>query len=155
MKLAMPQIAALSSSAIAGLRSGKPIVLKLDEATTLELTLDDILVQRQEKEGLTVANEADITLAIETRLSPELIQEGLAREVVSKLQNIRKESNFSVTDRIRVLYSAPAEIAEAIKAQSAYICNETLAVELAEGTADGMVEVDINDLKASFKVEKA
>ena len=155
MKLAMPLITSLPGSDIVALRAGKTLSLKLDDTSTLELTADDILVQRQEKEGLTVANEADITIAIETRLSPELIQEGWAREVVSKLQNIRKESNFAVTDRIKVHYAASEEISTAIKAQAAYICNETLAVELSEGTVDGMVEVDLNEQKASFKVEKA
>ena len=155
MKLLLPFVNGMSSSAIANLLRGGSITVTLDNGESLELTADDLLIQRQEKEGLTVANEANITVALETRLTPELIQEGLAREVVSKLQNIRKDSNFEVTDRIRVLYSAPAELADAIAAQSKYICNETLAVELSQGTAEGMVDVDINDLKASFKVEKA
>lgn len=155
MKLAMPLISKLPSSDIAKIRNGQSVQVVVDDALTLELTEDDILVQRQEREGLTVANEADITVALETKLTPELIQEGWAREVVSKIQNIRKESGLEVTDRITVTYQAPQEIAEAIKAKAAYIQNETLSLELIEGQADDMQEVELNELKAFFKVVKA
>ena len=81
--------------------------LDIGDGQMVELSADDILIQRTEKEGMTVANEDDITVALDTRLSPELIQEGWAREIVSKLQNLRKELRFEVTDRIRVVYDAP------------------------------------------------
>lgn len=155
MRLATPLIAALPSADIAALRGGATISLKVDDELTLELTEDDILVQRQEKEGLTVANEQDITFALDTTLTPELIREGWAREVVSRIQNLRKEQGFEVTDRIRVAYQAPAPVTEAIQAHADYIASETLAVALENAEAPEMAEVELNDVKARFSVVKA
>ena len=155
MKLAMPAIAGLTSREISRLRAGE--VLPLDCGDGLQVTLgeDDIMVQRTEKEGMTVANEGDITVALDTRLSDELIQEGWARELVSKLQNLRKELHFEVTDRIHICYSAPVALSRAIEAESAYICAETLALSLTAGDCADMHAVDINEVPAHFHLRKA
>ena len=150
MKVAVPQIAKLDSSAIKRLQAGETVSLDIGDGQTVELSADDILIQRTEKEGMTVANEDDVTVALDTRLSPELIQEGWAREIVSKLQNLRKELRFEVTDRIRVVYDAPDEVAQAMVAQSAYISAETLAVSMTPGCAEVMHEVDLNGVPARF-----
>jgi isoleucyl-tRNA synthetase len=155
MKLAMPAIAALSSADIGRLRAGAAVELTLSDGSSLSLCEDDVLVQRTEKEGLSVANEGDITVALDTRLNATLIQEGTAREVVSKLQNLRKEQRFEVTDRIHVRYDAPAALAQAIEAESAYICAETLALSLTPGDCADMHSVDINDVAARFQLRKA
>ncbi len=150
MKAAIPLIAGLGSRAINRLRAGETVSLDVGDGQAVEIGADDILVQRTEKEGMTVANAGDITVALDTRLSAELIQEGWAREVVSKLQNLRKELRFEVTDRIRVTYDAPAEVAQAMVAQSTYICAETLAMSLTAGRAETMHEVDLNGVTARF-----
>jgi len=126
------------------------VSLDVGDGQTIEISADDILIQRTEKEGMTVANEGDITVALDTRLSPELIQEGWAREIVSKLQNLRKELRFEVTDRIRVIYDAPDEVAQAMVAQAAYISAETLAVSMTAGRVEAMHEVDLNGAPARF-----
>jgi isoleucyl-tRNA synthetase len=137
------------------LRQGGTVDVALSDGTTLVLSEDDVLIQRTEREGLGVANEGDITVALDTRLTAELIQEGNAREVVSKLQNLRKDLHFEVTDRIHIRYRAPAELAEVIAAQSAYICAETLALSLEAGSCADMHDVDINDVSVSFHLRKA
>ncbi|MGI5922611.1 MAG: isoleucine--tRNA ligase [Lentisphaeria bacterium] len=155
MKQAQAAIVALSSADIGRLRQGESLNLTLGDGTTLTLSEEDVLIQRTEKEGMCVANEGDITVALDTRLSDVLIQEGKAREVVSKLQNLRKELQFEVTDRIHITYSAPMELAQAIEAESAYICAETLALSLTEGDCADMHEVDINEVPARFHLRKA
>ncbi|MBR4415423.1 MAG: hypothetical protein IKS67_01550, partial [Victivallales bacterium] len=157
MKDFMPLINNLSSKDIAKLRKGETLTLSAADGSTLDLVEDDILVQRQEKQGMSVANEGDITVALDTQLTPALIQEGWAREIVSQLQSLRKDSGLEVVDRINVRYQAPAEIAAAIEAQKAYIANEVLAlsIEAENGDAQGFTEVKLNDQKALFKIAKA
>ncbi len=142
---------------------GKAIrALQLDGAITLgdfTLAADDILISRTEKAGLTVANEGAVTVALDTRLTDELLLEGWAREVVSKLQNLRKEQDFAVVDRIRIQYRADGPVAEALAKQQDYICNETLAVELAPAAPDAdtsaFAEVELAGHKAAFRLQKA
>ena len=157
MKDFMPLINNLSSKEIAKLRKGETLTLAAADGSTLDLVEDDILVQRQEKQGMSVANEGDITVALDTQLTPALIQEGWAREIVSQLQSLRKDTGLEVVDRINVRYQAPAEIAAAIEAQKAYIANEVLAlsIEAENGDAQGFTEVKLNDQKALFKIAKA
>ena len=156
MKDFMPLINNLSSKDIAKLRKGETLTLSAADGSTLDLVEDDILVQRQEKQGMSVANEGDITVALDTQLTPALIQEGWAREIVSQLQSLRKESGLEVVDRITVRYQAPAEIAAAIEAQKAYIANEVLALSIeADNAVQDFTEVKLNDQKALFKIAKA
>lgn len=155
MKDVVPMINALTSADIASLRNGSKITLKTKDGFEIQLAEDDVLIQRQEKEGMSVANEGDITVALNTRLDHELIQEGWAREIVSKIQNLRKECGFEVIDRIKVEYNAPEEVASAIKEQKNYIANEILAVDFIPTDAtDGMVEIEINEVKAKFRLTK-
>ena len=156
MKDFMPLINNLSGKEIAKLRKGETLTLSAADGSTLDLVEDDILVQRQEKQGMSVANEGDITVALDTQLTPALIQEGWAREIVSQLQSLRKESGLEVVDRITVRYQAPAEIVSAIEAQKAYIANEVLAVSIEKDDAgQDFTEVKLNDQKALFKIAKA
>ena len=84
-----------------------------------------------------------------------LIQEGWAREIVSKLQNLRKELKFEVTDRIHIVYDGPDEVRNAIAAQSQYISAETLAVSIEQGQAADMNDVEMNGVTAKFAITKA
>lgn len=145
-------VASLNSAAIAGVLRGESVTVSLADGRPITLGGDDLLIQRQEREGLTVANDGEITVALETTLNEALILEGWAREVVSKLQNLRKELKFEVTDRIVIEYACPAEVASAIEAQSAYICSETLAVSMLPGNPAGMHEVELNGVKAQFRL---
>ncbi len=113
-------------------RSGLPIRLPLDGGE-VELLPEEVLVQEEPREGLVVASEQDLTVAIDTRITPELRAEGLAREVVRRIQNLRKAANLELDDRIVTHYQAEGKLAEAIEAWREYIAAETLSVELRAG----------------------
>ena len=97
-----------------------------------EVTLgpDDLIVQSEGIEGWLVEQEGDVTVALDTEVTPELRAEGLAREAVKRVQNLRKEAGFEVTDRIEITYHGSGEIAEAVARHADWIRNETLALEL-------------------------
>ena len=140
---------------IEGLRRGETVTLVLEGVGDVELEFDDIEIRRQEKEGLAVANEGQITVALDLQLDPELLNEGLAREVINRVQNLRKEKDFDVSDRIVVDYCCPDEVEVAIDAHRTYISCETLADTL-QRCADttGLDNVDINDLTCGFRLTR-
>ncbi|NMA41935.1 MAG: isoleucine--tRNA ligase [Oligosphaeraceae bacterium] len=148
-------ISALDNAQITKLMNGEELSLQFNDGESIALSLDDILVRRQEREGLTVANEEDITVALDTRLNEALITEGWARELVSKLQGLRKELQFEVTDRIHVEFFGPEEVHNAIEDQGGYIASETLALSLKPSRKPCLHEVEMNGIKASFNLEKA
>ena len=121
---------ALDAAQLRTLRQDGSLEIQARE-TAVTIAVDDILLIREELPGMTVANEGDVTVALDTRLTPELEQEGWAREVVSKLQNIRKEMNLDVVDRITVQYDTDDQmLLDSIASQKEYISGETLALEL-------------------------
>ena len=85
------------------------------------------------KEGFAVAMENNVFTILDTTLNNELIAEGLARELISKVQQLRKQKNFEMMDKIEILLSADEEVAAAVEAYKDYIMKETLALEIAEG----------------------
>jgi isoleucyl-tRNA synthetase len=97
------------------------------DGTTIELEMADFEINAQDIPGWLVASEGGITVALDITLSPELKAEGLAREVVNRIQNMRKDSGFEVTDRIVVQIQTTDVITDAIKQFEQYICTEVLA----------------------------
>ena len=156
MKEAAGQVAKLTSGDISRLESGGSATLTFSDGSELEIGSDDLMIQRQEKEGMTVANDGDVTIALDTKLSRELEEEGFAREFVSRVQNLRKEMDFEVSDRIIVKYSIESDFKAALVNFKDYICNEVLAVELGEqkGLTNG-VDCEINQLECLIKIKKA
>jgi isoleucyl-tRNA synthetase len=94
------------------------------------LNSEDIEIVSEDMEGWLVASEANVTVALDTQMDEELLQEGIAREFVSRIQNLRKNSGFEVTDRISIEYNATENFQTAFNAQNEYIKNETLALTL-------------------------
>jgi isoleucyl-tRNA synthetase len=94
---------------------------------------DDILVFREAKEGTRTLSNRFISIDLECELNQELIDEGLAREVVNRVQKTRKELNFNVTDRIKVVYSGSDDLCSAIETHLSYISHETLANDFSRG----------------------
>jgi isoleucyl-tRNA synthetase len=130
------QLAALDPlAAVRRLRGGLPLEIEV-EGEQLELAPEEVLVQEEPREGLAVASERDVTVAVDTVLTPELKAEGLAREVVRRVQNLRKEAGFDLDDRIVTTYQAEGELAEAIEAWLSLIAAETLSIELRAGAPD-------------------
>lgn len=113
----------------------------------LKITLDDVEIQTEDIPGWIVASEGQITIALDINVSEELKNEGFAREFINKIQNIRKDSNFEVTDRINVTIVKGDEYNKAILNYKDYICAQTLAnqLELVDNLEDNeskMVEID-------------
>ncbi len=118
--------------AVRRLRAGLPLHLEV-EGDEVELTPEEVLIREEPREGLAVASERGVTVAVDTLITPELRAEGLAREVVRRVQNLRKEAGFELDDRIVAVYQAEGELAEAVEAWKDYIAAETLAVALRAG----------------------
>ena len=122
----------------------------------IEFTIDDLLISSESKEGFVSASENGVTVVLDTTITKELLFEGIEREIVSKIQTMRKEAGFEVTDRIYVTYVAEgdAKIVFAQKAES--ICDDVLAVSVLESQAKGFTkEWDIVGNKVVIGVEKA
>ncbi|MBU0630226.1 MAG: isoleucine--tRNA ligase, partial [Candidatus Margulisbacteria bacterium] len=123
----------------------------------LDLTGEEIEVVREEKEGFAVESDGGVTVALDTERTPELIDEGFAREVVNKVQNMRKTSGFEVTDRILVRLFADEPLAGAVDRFEKYIRTETLADSLERvglNQAGGGTEWNINGEKAVISVAR-
>jgi isoleucyl-tRNA synthetase len=93
---------------------------------SITLTLNDVEISSQDIEGWLVANANGITVALDITITDELRKEGIARELVNRIQNIRKDSGFEVTDKIIVKLEKNPQLEEAILANSEYIKSETL-----------------------------
>ncbi|MBT7191307.1 MAG: isoleucine--tRNA ligase [Anaerolineae bacterium] len=100
------------------------------EGDELDILADEVEVQAEAKEGYAVSSDGAYLAALVTDLSPELVAEGLAREFVRRIQDMRKAADFDVSDRIKVFVTASDEIHAAVDAHRAYISGETLAVEI-------------------------
>jgi isoleucyl-tRNA synthetase len=121
--------------------------LNLDsEILTLESS--DVEISSEDIPGWLVATEGKITVALDITISPELLQEGIAREVVNRLQNLRKDSGLEVTDRIQVWMQHQDTVSQAIQKNLKYICNEILADSfeiIPTLTDDNAVSVEIDE----------
>ena len=104
------------------------------DGTNIELAGDDLEIVSEGIEGWLVEQEGGVTVALDTTLDEELLAEGLARESVNRIQNMRKAANFDVTDRIVIEYDATSRLMGAIAKQSIWIRNETLATSLQESS---------------------
>jgi len=146
----------LDAAAIRRLRAGETIEVDPgDGEEPVPISLDDVEVRRSEKEGLTVANEGAVTAALDLRITEELKLEGLAREIVNRVQNLRKTVGLDVTDRIVLEYDLPDEIRRAVERHADYVARETLAVELVPARLDGVDPVDIDGAACRFRVRKS
>ncbi|MEQ8221981.1 MAG: isoleucine--tRNA ligase [Candidatus Eremiobacterota bacterium] len=122
--------------------------LTLSDNSAVNMEKEDIELVRKPRENLSMAEEGDICVAIDTTLTEELIREGEAREFVRKIQNLRKEMNFEVDDRIEISFKTEEGLKNTINAFSDYIKTETLCVELkeCEDIKEG-TELDVNEKK--------
>ncbi len=141
MKTVAAAIAGLSSAQAAALAAGREVTLEA-AGETVVLTDEDVVIQRAPKAGMVVASAGDVIVGLETALTPELIQEGLAREFVSRVQNLRKDADFEVTQRIAVTVDCDTEVRVAIERYADYAKAETLCERL----SFDLVEADPADL---------
>lgn len=118
--------------------------------------LADVEVISEDIPGWLVANEGRLTVALDITVTEELRLEGLARELVNRIQNIRKSSGFDITDKITIVVLSSEDMDPAIRAYSSYIAGQVLAesIEIADVVSDG-TELDFEEFKLTVKVEKA
>ena len=145
MKEAANLISQFTSREIGEILNGSAKNINLNDGSQCVISADDLIVKRDELPGVTVATGNGVTIALATEITPELEAEGFAREFVSKIQNLRKESMFEVADRIKIEYQAAAENVAKIAKFAEYIGNETLAVELnAVSELTSGMDLDVN-----------
>ncbi|MBQ7756223.1 MAG: isoleucine--tRNA ligase [Oscillospiraceae bacterium] len=121
----------------------------------IELTADDLLIETQQKAGFFTLTEGAVTVSLDTTLTPELIEEGFVREVISKIQTMRKDSDFDVMDHITVYISGSEKVADVVNKNTAEISGDVLADEIKVGAdCDNSKEWDINGEKVSIGVVK-
>lgn len=138
------------------LENGENISLEVD-GENLTITRDDVEIMSHQIEGWVVESEEGVTVAIDTELNQNLIDEGLAREFVNRVQNMRKDAGFDVTDKINISFTGSPELIRAIENFSEYISNETLAEKLiSQQINDGGFRQDwkIGDYECSIRIEK-
>ena len=130
--------------------------LKFDiNGEAVVLSTEDLLVETAQMEGYVSENDNDITVVLDTNLSDELLEEGFVREIISKVQTMRKEAGFEVMDKIRVYAKDNQKIEEIMTAHKAEIQDEVLAEEVIFGTSEGYVkEWNINSEKVTLGVVK-
>ena len=119
------------------------------------LSLEDVEITSQDIEGWLVANSNGITVALDITISEELKQEGIARELVNRIQNIRKDSGFEVTDKIKVQLKRSGLLEEAILENEAYIKSETLTSDLVfVDELENGIEIEFDEIKTKITITK-
>jgi len=145
----------LPSERIEALEESGELVLQMN-GESKPIFKDDVQITSENAEGLAVQTEGELTIGLDLKLTDELRQEGLAREFVNRIQNMRKGADFQVTDRIQISVESSDELRDAINARADYICNETLADNIVAANVDGFhtEEWQINNFKALIGIKK-
>jgi len=134
------------------LKATGKVVLNID-GVTVELIEEDLLIEATKSEKYVSAQEGSMTVVLDVELTPELIEEGYVRELISKIQNLRKDSGFEVQNHIELYYDGNEKLAEIIEKNKAQIADETLADKVeASSTALEGKELDINGEKVQVKL---
>jgi isoleucyl-tRNA synthetase len=157
----MPEVkkaleAANGDALAAALEKEGKITIQLSDGPA-DLSQEEVEVRLIEHEGTATQGDRELLVALETRLTPDLVAEGWAREVVHRLQTARKEADLDYADRIRVVYAAAPELEDAIAANRDWIAGETLAVELTlqRGVDSGVLrEAAVEGLAFAFALKK-
>ena len=153
MKAAQSAIEGMPQQNLEALMRGENVTISL-EGNPLELTPEDVQVERQVREGLIAANLGVITIALDTALNDDLRTEGLAREIVNKLNSMRRDAHFDVSDRIHVRMETTSIVQACFNRWGDYIRGEVLATQVEFGPTPGE-EWDLNGELAKIAVKKA
>lgn len=153
MGLISKEIQNFSPEQIATLESKGELPLVISGNTVI-LTTDDVEITSQDIEGWLVANANGITVALDISITPELRSEGIARELVNRIQNLRKDSGYEVTDTIRVTLGRNGMLEEAVAQNESYIKSETLTRDLVFGEAVSGTEIEFDDIKTQIVITK-
>ena len=154
MKAVAAAVAEMSQEAIAELEKNGRYTFVLDGAEAV-VEAADVEIFSEDIPGWLVANEGTLTVALEVTVTEELKREGIARELVNRIQNIRKSSGFEITDKITIVLSRNSNSDDAVNEYNTYICNQVLATSLvlADEVTDG-TELNFDDFNLYIKVNK-
>jgi len=146
-------------AAVRRLQADLPLQVDIEE-DTVALASDEVIIRDEPREGLAVASEHGVSVAMDVELTQELVAEGLARDVVRRVQSLRKEADFDLDDRIITAYEAEEGLAQAIEEWHDYIAAETLSVELQRGLpgedrVDAMAEDQVEGYSLRLGVTRA
>ena len=119
-----------------------------------EFTKEEVLVNIESKPGFNVAMENNLFAILDTTLTDDLVKEGLAREFISKVQQMRKASGFEVLDNINIYYNGDDEVAGAVADFEDYIKSETLSVAISRVEDADLENQNLNDHETGMKVER-
>ena len=154
MKVISGQIFNFTNEDIAKLESGEPIQVTT-KGRSYDIILEDIEIKTTDIPGWQIISDNNYTVALDLELTPELKNEGIAREFVNKVQNLRKEKDFQVTDKIIVTIDNHPYIKDAIESHNEYICGEILAEAIiTKDDMDTSDEVDVDSHLIQIKLTK-
>lgn len=154
MGLISKEIQNFGQEQIAKLERDGELVMEI-AGKSITLSQDDVEISSQDIPGWLVANSNGITVALDITISDELRKEGIARELINRIQNIRKDSGFEVTDKITVKMEKNPQVEEAVLANESYIKSETLTESLIfVPTLENGTEIEFDDIKTSILISK-
>ncbi|MCH2490007.1 MAG: isoleucine--tRNA ligase [Flavobacteriales bacterium] len=154
MKMVAAAIQQFGQEEIAKLEKEGSISIVINEKSTT-LNVDDVVISSQDIEGWLVANSDGITVALDVTITPSLKNEGIARELVNRIQNIRKDSGFEVTDRVEVTIQKEGQLQSAVQQNMEYIKQETLTevLEFEDELSNG-TEIAFDDIETRLRIKK-
>lgn len=153
MKAVAAAVGTLSQDAINELSVNGSVQVDVD-GQTVEIVREDVEIVSEDIPGWTVANDGALTVALDLEITEELKNEGMAREIVKRIQAYRKSSGFEITDHIHVVLSHDDNLQKAIEAYHDYICSQVLADKLEFGEPESGEELDFEDFKISVDITK-
>ncbi|MFI3295499.1 MAG: isoleucine--tRNA ligase [Rikenellaceae bacterium] len=153
MKAISGACAKMDQAAIASLERSGEITLEL-MGDTLTLGVDKFEISSEDMPGWLVASEGRLTIALDINVTDELRSEGIAREIVNRVQNIRKDSGFEVTDKVSITIQNHDQLESAVNAWNDYICGQTLATSLELSPEAQALEIEIDEICTTITVTK-
>lgn len=153
-KIKAALLALNASEAARTFLDGESIILELD-GEGVEVLPDEVEVRLTAREGFAVSEEGGLIAALVTELTPELLREGLAREVVRRVQDLRKSKGLDIADRVHVKYSASGELSRAVEEQRQYIMGEILALSFHESAEVSGEEYELESERFVIDLQKA
>lgn len=155
MKAISAEISKMNQADIADFERSGSFALNI-QTETIDLTLEDVEIMSEDIPGWLVANEGRYTVALDITITDELRKEGIAREIINRVQNIRKDSGFEVTDKIVISIAKHDALNQAVEAHRNYIAGQTLATNiLLVDNLDNGAEIELDDnLKTTICVQK-
>ena len=155
MKAIAAAISSFNQEDIMKLEKENSYIIDAD-GTEIEISTDDVFISSQDIPGLLVANNKGMTVALDVSINEELLEEGIARELINRIQNMRKDAGLEVTDRITLSIAHNDKIESAIASNKTYICGETLAddILICDAEPKNAVPVEFDEIKTYIAFTK-